>query len=228
MRSQSLITLNEPMSLVSESYKMFRTNLNYMNIDQENRVLLFTSSMTEEGKTTSISNAAVSFALEGKKVLLMECDLRKARIHEVFNLPQFPGLTNLLSEKKPLQSFVKVLDELPNLHVLVSGPLPPDPAEMLGSRAFEKLIDDARKVYDMILIDAPPVLAVTDAAVLSRLADGVVLVLAAKETKKEAARKVKQALEKVGANILGVLLTKTIINKDNSYYYYYGNKENKK
>lgn len=228
MRSQSLITLNEPMSLVSESYKMFRTNLNYMNIDQENRVLLFTSSMTEEGKTTSISNAAVSFALEGKKVLLMECDLRKARIHEVFNLPQFPGLTNLLSEKKALQSVVKVLDELPNLHVLVSGPLPPDPAEMLGSRAFEKLIDDARKIYDMILIDAPPVLAVTDAAVLSRLADGVVLVLAAKETKKEAARKVKQALEKVGANILGVLLTKTIINKDNGYYYYYGNKENKK
>lgn len=228
MRSQSLITLNEPMSLVSESYKMFRTNLNYMNIDQENRVLLFTSSMTEEGKTTSISNAAVSFALEGKKVLLVECDLRKARIHEVFNLPQFPGLTNLLSEKKALQSVVKVLDELPNLHVLVSGPLPPDPAEMLGSRAFEKLIEDARNVYDMILIDAPPVLAVTDAAVLSRLADGVVMVLAAKETKKEAARKVKQALEKVGANILGVLLTKTVINKDNGYYYYYGNKENKK
>lgn len=228
MRSQSLITLNEPMSHVSESYKMFRTNLNYMNIDQENRVLLFTSSMTEEGKTTSISNAAVSFALEGKKVLLMECDLRKARIHEVFNLPQFPGLTNLLSEKKSLQSVVKVLDELTNLHVLVSGPLPPDPAEMLGSRAFEKLIEDARNVYDMILIDAPPVLAVTDAAVLSRLADGVVMVLAAKETKKEAARKVKQALEKVGANILGVLLTKTVINKDNGYYYYYGNKENKK
>ncbi len=228
MNSKNLITLNEPHSLVSESYKMFRTNLNYVNIDQENKVVLFTSTTSEEGKTTSIANTAISIAQTGKKVLLVECDLRKARVHEVFNMAQAPGLTNLLADKKVLSEVVKPLKDLQNLHILTSGPLPPDPSEMLSSHTFEMLIEGAKAEYDTILIDAPPVLTVTDAAILSKLVDGVILIVAMKETKKEAAKKAKKALEQVGANILGVLITKAEINKKSAYYYYYGSGKKKK
>lgn len=223
MRSQSLITLNEPHSMVAESYKMFRTNLSYMNVDKDNKVILFTSSTTEEGKTTSISNAAVSLAQSGKKVLLVECDLRKARIHTVFDIPQTPGLTNVLAEKKPLSGVVTALEELPNLHVLTSGVLPPDPAETLNTQALATLIEQARNSYDVILLDAPPVLAVTDALILCKQADGVILIVASGESKKDDARKAKKALEKVGAKIMGAVLTKVQVSSK-AHYYYYGNK----
>lgn len=220
MNRMSLIALNEPHSMVAESYKMFRTNLSYMNIDKENKVILFTSSSSEEGKTTSICNTAVSFAQGGKRVLLIECDLRKARVHVLFSMPQIPGLTNALAEKKSLSEMVIAVDELPNLHILPAGNLPPDPAETLSSHALESLVDQARKSYDIVLIDAPPVLAVTDASILSRLADGVILVVAARESKKENSRQAQKALDKVGARILGVLLTKgDTKSKANEYYY---------
>lgn len=228
MRSKSLITLHEPHSMITESYKMFRTNLNYTNIDQENKVIIFTSTATEEGKSTSISNTAISLSKAGKKVLLIECDLRKARLHDLFGIPQVPGLTNALVDKKSFDEVVQVLFDDTNLHIVTSGPLPPDPAEMLGSHAFENFIKNARELYDVVLIDAPPVLSVTDAAVMCKVADGVVLIVAAKETKKEAAKQAKKVLEKVNANILGILLTKAEMKKGNGYYYYYGNDKKKK
>lgn len=224
MRSLSLITLNDPHSMEAESYKMFRTNLSYMNIDKENKVILFTSSSSEEGKTTSICNTAVSFAQGGKKVLLIECDLRKARIHTIFDVPQIPGLTNILAEKKRLAEIVTPLEELTNLHILPAGNLPPDPAETLASRAMENLIEQARNEYDVVLIDAPPVLAVTDASILCKAADGVILIVASKECKKTDAKQAHKALEKVGARILGVLLTKAEV-RSKSHDYYYGNKQ---
>lgn len=223
MRTKDLITINEPHSMVSESYKMFRTNLKYLNIDKGNKVILFTSASAEEGKTTSISNAAICFAQEGKKVLLLECDLRRARVHTLFDIPQSPGLSNVLADKQPLKEAVRGIEEVPGLHILTGGVLPPNPAELLASHALETLIEEAREVYDLILIDAPPVLAVTDALVLNRLVDGTVLVLAAKETKKDAAKHAKKSLDKVGAHIMGVLLTKCEAKRHRSYYYY-GNK----
>lgn len=228
MNSKNLITLSDPHSMVSESYKMFRTNLSYLNIDQEKKVILFTSTTSEEGKTTSIANTAISFAQAGKKVLLIECDLRKARVHELFRLPQEPGLTNMLVDKKGLSEVIQIKSEISNLHILTSGPLPPNPSEMLSSHLFEKLILEARADYDMILIDAPPVLSVTDAAIISKVVDGVVLIIAYKETKKEAAKKAQKTLNKVNAHILGVLMTKAEIKKNSSYYYYYGNDKKKK
>lgn len=220
MRSLSLIALNEPNSMEAESYKMFRTNMSYMNIDKENKVILFTSSTSEEGKTTSICNTAVSFAQGGAKVLLIECDLRKAKVHEAFDLPQIPGVSDILSLKESLTKYVRTIEEVPNLHVLTSGVLPPDPVKMLMSHGMEALVEEARKLYDIVLIDAPPVLAVADGSVLCRLTDGVVMVVASAETRKEDARKAKGALEKVGANVLGVLLTKVAVTSKSHYYYY--------
>ncbi len=219
MKSHCLTTLSDPLSSISESYKMFRTNLDFMNIDKENRVILFTSAVSEEGKSTSIANTAISFSMTGRKVLLVEGDLRKSRVHSLFNILQIPGLTNALAHKKALSEVVQPVVNLDNLHILTSGPLPPDPAELLATHAFEKLIEEARCTYEMIFIDAPPVLSVADATVLSRVVDGVVLVIAANQTKKEEAKQAKKALEKVGANIIGALMTKAETKKRGAYYY---------
>lgn len=220
MRSRDLITLNDSKCLASESYKMFRSNLCYMNVDDDKQVIMFTSSLAEEGKTTSISNAAISFAQDGKKTLLIECDLRKARAHSVFNVPQVPGLTNILVHHEPLENVVNNIEEEPLLDVLTAGPLPPSPAELLGSKALEKLIEEARKHYDKILVDAPPVLSVTDTVVLNRLVDGVVLVVAAGDTHKDTVRKALKALNKIEVNLLGALISKMDV-KRSSYYDYY-------
>ncbi len=220
-RSKSLIAINEPHSMATECYKMFRTNLNYMNLDTKNQVLLFTSSFTEEGKTTSVVNTAVTYAQADKKVLVIECDLRKARIHELFDISQTPGLSNCLTDNLALVDVVNTLEEIPNLFVLTSGALPPNPAEILGSKKMADLIAKARTEYDVILIDAPPVLSVSDAMILSSLVDGVVLVVAAHITKKDELKKAKKALDHVGAKILGVLMTKAEV-KNRKYYAYYG------
>lgn len=220
MRSKDLITINESKSMVAESYRMFRTNLNYMNVDTENKVILFTSSLSEEGKTTSIANTAVTFALDGYKTLLIECDLRKARVHEVFNIPQAPGITNILTDKQEVGEVVQSIEEVEGLDVLTAGPLPPAPSELLGSKSIEALVLELRDKYDKILIDAPPVLSVTDAVVLNRIVDGVVLVVAAGETKKETVRQAQKTLARVDANVLGTLISKMNI-KRSSYYDYY-------
>lgn len=220
--SKSLIVQNEPMSLVSESYKMFRTNLSYMDIDKENQVLLFTSAQAEEGKTTTIANTALSFAKAGKKTLLIECDLRKARIHDVFNLNQAPGLTNVLAKKSELENVIHNIGGELNLDIVTAGPLPPAPTELLASNAMENFMREARASYDMILIDAPPILNVTDAALLSRLVDGIIMVIAYNETKKDAAIHAKRALDKVGAPVLGAIMTKVEMSSGRGHYYNYG------
>ncbi|MDF1617521.1 CpsD/CapB family tyrosine-protein kinase [Petrocella sp. FN5] len=220
MISKDLISVNEPESLAAESYKMFRSNLKYMKVDSEKKVVMFTSSVSEEGKTTSISNIATSFALDGKKTLLIECDLRRARVHSVFGINQSPGITNMLSEKTTLEDAVHQIKEVPLLDVLTAGPLPPSPAELLGSKALEEIVLEARSKYDMILIDAPPVLSVTDAVVLNRMVDGVVLVIAANETKKSTVHKAIAAFKKIDANMLGILISKVDM-KRNDYYDYY-------
>ncbi|MGI6678692.1 MAG: CpsD/CapB family tyrosine-protein kinase [Dehalobacterium sp.] len=219
---KNLVALTEPHSLVAESYKIFRTNLEYLNVDKIDKVIMFTSSMTEEGKTTSITNTAVSFAISGKKVLLVDCDLRKSSIHKMFNLKQMPGLVNLLVEKLSLADVVQKINMFDNLDIITSGPQPPNPAEILATQAFEGMIAEAREQYDVILIDAPPVLSLADASVLCRMVDGVVLIIAMNETKKDNAKMAKKALEKVGAKILGTLLCKADVKKRH-YYYYYGN-----
>ena len=220
MRSRDLITLNESKSMVAESYRMFRTNLNYVNVDKRNQVLLFTSSLTEEGKTTTIANTAITFAMDGHKTCLIECDLRKARVHDVFALERNKGLTNILTEQIPFLEVIQPIEECPGLDVITAGPLPPSPSELLGSKRIEVLMDELRMTYDKILIDAPPILSVTDALVLNRLVDGVILVVAANETKKETVRKSLKALSKVEANLIGTLISKMDV-KRNGYYSYY-------
>lgn len=221
--SKSLITLNEPHSMASESYRMFRTNLHYMDVDTKHQVIMFTSTFMEEGKTTSAANAAITYAQDGKKTLIIECDLRKARLHEIFEIPQFPGFTNIMVDKTPWQEMIKKLPGVDNLDIITSGPLPPNPAELLGSDRIQAFITEAREKYDIIIIDTPPVLSVADATVLTKVVDGVVLVVASNETKIDDLKKAKKKLDQVGAKVLGTLLSKANF-KGKKYYKYYGKK----
>lgn len=228
-----LISELHPNSPITESFKMFRTNLGYTGIDGKQQVILFTSSTSEEGKTTSICNLAITYAQAGKKTLLVECDLRKARVHELFGIEQTPGLTNVLAGKETLDQVIKQADGIANLDIVTAGPLPPSPSEILDSDMFKTFIEGVRLMYDVILLDAPPVLVVTDALTLNKVVDGIVLVVASSETKKKTLKRAKKSLDQIGAKVLGALITKADLRKgqyfDYTYdSYYTGNSKHKR
>lgn len=223
-RSKSLITINEPKSMATECYRMLKTNLEYMNLDKVMQVILITSSFTEEGKTTTAVNMATTYAQSGKKVLLMDCDLRKSRVHHLLGIGQSPGITDYMVDSKSLESVVQPIDEIPGFHILTSGSHPPNPVDMLESNKMKKLLSWAKSKYDVIIIDSPPVLSVTDASVLSKQVDGVVMVVGAYVTKKEELKRAKKILEMVNANILGAIMTKAEV-KNKKYYAYYGDEK---
>lgn len=224
MNNNGLIVIKEPNSYISECYKMFRTNLNYINIDDKYKVFMATSAVMGEGKSTSICNLAISLAQDGKKVLLIDCDLRCPMIHTIFQLNQKPGLTDLLSRNMGLIEVIQQPVGIIGLDILCAGFKPPAPAELIGSDRFKNAIDLAKPMYDIILIDAPPVLFVSDASILSQLVDGVILVVSANKTKKRSIVNAKKALDKVGANLIGVAITKMTI-KQKGKYYGVGNKK---
>ncbi|GKX31774.1 capsular polysaccharide biosynthesis protein [Vallitalea longa] len=219
--ADNLITFKEPKSPISESYRMVRTNLHYLNIDNKNKAIVVTSSNPGEGKTTTMANLAITMSQAGQKVLLVECDLRKPRVHKTFDLDNNMGLVNVIVENKSVRDVIHKIDSIPNLNIITAGPIPPDPAELLQSTMMKELIDKFKNEYDVVLFDAPPVCSVTDAAILSNLVDGVILVVASGETNIESAKLAKKLLQKVHANILGVVLSKADISKTGGYYYHY-------
>lgn len=214
-----LVTIHKPNSFPAESYRMFRTNLSYLSIDRVAKIIAFTSTSAEEGKTSSVANFAVTLASAGKRVLLIDCDLRKGRIHTIFNFNQAPGLTNCLAQKSDFAEAYHQLENYESLHILTSGVLPPNPSEILTSNAFEKFIHEIREQYDYVLIDTPPVLAVAETAVVCRIADGVVLVATAGKTQKDDLKQAQGTLEKIGVRVLGVVLRKAAAPKLRYYAY---------
>jgi len=213
-----LVTFTDPRSPVAEAYRQLRTNIQFSSLDRPLRTLLVTSTSQEEGKSTTLANLAVTIAQTGNNVVLVDCDLRRPSLHEIFGLSNASGLTNVVMEGTPSQLPLQE-SGIPNLQVLTSGPLPPNPAELLGSQRMVEVIDQLRERAGYILCDSPPVIAVTDAAVLATRMDGVLLVLRAGRTKRELAQKAKAILEKVNANLVGVVLNN--VKYDSSLHHYY-------
>ena len=212
-----LVTIRDPRSPAAEAYRTLRTNIQFASLDHPLRTLLATSSAPDEGKSTTIANIAVTIAQSERRVLLVDCDLRRPTLHTMFGLPNEVGLTSLMLDENgriPVQK-----TDIPGLLVLTSGPLPPRPADILGSRRMEAVIAQLREHADMVLFDTPPVNAVTDAAVLATKVDGVLLVFRAGTTKRDRARDARRQLEKVNAHIVGVVLTDV---KGEDRYGYYG------
>lgn len=219
---KSIISYNDPKSVISEQYRAIRTNIEYSNVDQNTKTILVTSSDKNEGKTTTVSNLAVSFANLNKKVLLIDCDLRNASIHKMFRLNNIYGLTDILAKDRAVDKCIQET-ELKNLYVLTAGATPPNPAEILSSEKMKNLIEDLKNIYDYIFIDTPPIGLVTDAGVLSSFIDGVVLVVKSESVEKKYLEETKKKLDAVDARILGAILNSyKSEQKDYNYYSYYG------
>ena len=217
-----LVTLHNPGSLITESYRVLRTNILYSSPDNPLRTLVVTSPLPGEGKTTTAGNLAVVMAQGGSQVLLVDLDLRRPNVHRLFGISNRVGLTNLLVEDRSLESVVQK-DSVGNLDILTTGPIPPNPAELVGSKKFATFIEEMKTVYDYIILDSSPCVAYTDSVLAGRISDGVLLVISATVGRMDAAIQAKKNFEKVGAKIIGVVLNG--VNKNHlgysSYYYYY-------
>lgn len=214
----SLITLTDPRSPVSEAYRTLRTNLSFYSLDDPLRSLVVTSPAKNEGKSTTIANLAVTMAQSGRRTILVDCDLRRPGLHALFGLNSEPGLTNLVLDEvrePPLQQ-----TSVENLWLLASGPKPPNPADLLGSKKVDQIIQALVEQADIVLFDAPPVIAVTDAAVLGAKVDGVLLVLNAGKTRREHAARAREVLERAKVRLIGAALTNAP--KDSIVSGYYG------
>ncbi|GGC85019.1 tyrosine protein kinase [Thalassobacillus devorans] len=219
-KARTLIAKMNPRSPISEQYRTIRTNLQFASVDQELRTMMVTSAGPAEGKSLTVSNLAVTFAQQDKKVLLVDADMRKPTLHYTFRLDNSRGLSSVLIGDKLMHEVVQQSD-LDNLDLMSSGPIPPNPSELLGSRAMENFLQAAKQSYDVVIFDTAPVLAVTDGQILSNICDGVLLVTRSKQTEIDAGKKAVDLLQQVNANVLGAVLN-DVEQKKSNYYYYYG------
>jgi capsular exopolysaccharide synthesis family protein len=218
--STSLALTDDSRSPVSEAYRHLRTALLRSSNIRAPRSILVTSGMPLEGKTTTAVNAATTFALTGKKVLLIDCDLRRPRVQAHFGFSESPGLTDCLVEKVDVQSALRTYSKLPNLKIMTAGQVPSNPAELLGSDEMHRLLEMMGRRFDHIIIDSPPAISFTDAAILSTLVDGVLIVVRESKSSRRMVSRVKQQLQDLGANIYGIILNDA--KTDQSDYYYDG------
>ena len=226
METINLIANKDPKSPVSEAYRTIRTNIKFANVSgKELKTIMLTSSEPNEGKSTTISNLAAVMAQSGSRVLVVDCDMRNPTQHKIFQVSNH-GLSDCISARDNVMSYVQQT-EVDNLYVLTAGPIAPNPSEILGSQVMIDILKAVEESFDYVLVDTPPVLPVTDAAVVGGIVDGVILVIASGSTSPANAKEAKARLEKGGARILGVVLNKVDVAHSHSYdyYYYYGHDE---
>ncbi len=219
-RHENLVTILNPNSTISEAYRMIRTNMDFMSLDEPIKSMVITSTVPGEGKTVTGANLAIVNAQAGRRTLIVDADLRKPMVHRAFQLSNVQGLTTTLLKQTQLNDAIH-RTSIENLDVITSGPIPPNPAEVVGSRAMGDLIQQLTSMYDLVIVDSPPVLSVTDAKLLGQLVDGMLFVVSANQVSRVALKKARESLELVGVRVLGAVLNKKKVNKRDGYYYYY-------
>jgi len=213
-----LVVHNDPKSPISEIYRTIRTNIQFSAFDKELKTLTVTSATEGEGKSTTLSNLGVTLAQQNNRVLIVDADLRRPKMHKMFQLANTEGLTELLINKLEPESLIQTTF-VENLFVLPTGVIPPNPAELLGSRRMNHFIENVKAKFDYVLIDIPPVNVVTDGLLIANLMDGVILVCDSGNVAIEEAKRAKELLTNAKANILGVVLNNVAIDGSNYYYY---------
>lgn len=216
---RKLIVHEDAKSPIAEAFRTLRTNIQFSKGDNELKTIMFTSAGPGEGKSTTTANTAVALAQAGKKVILLDCDLRKPVQHKIFG-KRNKGLTNMLVDDLEISELIQNT-EIDNLRIITSGPIPPNPSELLSSRKMLEVLDYLKTYADYVIVDAPPVIAVTDACVLASKVDGVNLVIAAGVIRPEMAQKAQELLVKAKGHLLGVILNRVEIEEEHAYYYYY-------
>ncbi|HEM61389.1 MAG TPA: polysaccharide biosynthesis tyrosine autokinase, partial [Chloroflexi bacterium] len=216
-----LIALKEPRSPLVEAYRALRTNVQFSLVGNPSASILVTSAGPKEGKSTTLANLGTVMAQAGKRIILADTDLRRPTLHEFFEVPREPGLTDLLLDEEPRVDDYLRETKIPGLRLMPSGPLPPNPSELLSSPQAGRIFEELKERADVVLFDSPPVLAVTDATILSTKVRGVLLVLDAGTTRSDVAQQGQEALTQVGATILGVVLNRQKKGRGGYYHYYY-------
>ncbi|UOQ45691.1 CpsD/CapB family tyrosine-protein kinase [Halobacillus salinarum] len=215
---RTLITDVNPRSPISEQYRTVRTNLNFSAVDFDLKTMMVTSSGPAEGKSLTTANLAIVFSQQGNKVLLIDADLRKPTVHYTFHTQNTVGLSNYLIGDKSLDEITNET-HIDNLDTITCGPIPPNPSELLGSKAMKQLIRESKNQYDLVVFDTPPVLAVTDAQIISSICDGTLLVVRNKQAEIDQVKRAKELLDQSNGRLLGTVLNDVERKKQNYYYY---------
>src|SRR5258706_763088 len=206
-----LVTLTDPRSPAAEAFRSLRTNLMFSSLERPLTTLLVTSTAADEGKSTTLANLAVTLAQGGRKTIMVDCDLRRPHLHEIFGVPAEPGLSNMMQNNQERPTLVATSVE--GLSLLPAGAPPANPADLLGSRQMEGIIANLKTRADIVLFDAPPVMAVTDAALLASKLDSALLVVSAGQTRREHALQAKALLERIHVHIVGTVLTNASVDR---------------
>ena len=223
-----LVAANNPMDPIVEAYRVLRTNLQFSSLDKPAKTIMITSPNPGEGKSLTLANLAVTIAQSGKKVIIFDTDLRKPSQNKIFDLPNHNGLSEIILATDSKASDYLQSTGIENLWLLNSGVLPPNPSELLGSERFKQIVDELSAYADLLLFDSPPVLPVSDAIILSTRTDGVIIICEADNTRKNELKRTAQELQRVHANLLGVVLNRVSVNSKHYYYYsYYGHSQKK-
>lgn len=220
-KGKKLITVSRPQHIISEQFRTIRTNLSFSMPDQDLKTLLITSSIPGEGKSTNAANIAVVFAQEGKRVLLIDGDMRKPTLHYTFPMSNTQGLSTILTKQHEYIEAIEVT-YVEGLYIIPSGPIPPNPSELLSSRNMDYFMETVMQEFDIIIFDAPPVLSVSDALILGNKCDGTLLIVNSGEVDKSDVVKAKAALQSSQARILGAVLNNFKLPNSNYYYDIYG------
>ncbi len=226
---KELITKIDAKSPVSEVFRSLRTNIQYMSKSSSCQTILVTSTTQGEGKSWIVSNLAVTFAQTGKNVIIIDADMRRPRQNNIFGIDMFPGLSNYLAgmSSRGTDKNIAVKDciqatEIDNLYVLPAGNIPPNPSELLESTKTKELLNELKRIFDVVIFDGAPCLLVTDATIISRIVDSTILVASYKTTKIDELKDAKRRIEAIGGHVAGVVLNRTKLTKkkyENSYYY---------
>ena len=217
--NRNLITISDPKSPISEQYRTLRTNLEYTSLGTGLQTILVTSTFTGEGKSTTAGNLAVVYAQLGKRVLVVDCDMRRPTMHQIFRLDTKNGLSNVLAKRVTIDLAIQQT-QLENLYVMTAGVIPPNPSELLSAPSFKDMLDHVQTQFDIIILDAPPVMQVADSRVIATEVDGTVLVVSCEASDRDEVVKARDQLTMTGTKILGLVLNRREYRKDRNNYYY--------
>lgn len=222
-RNPSLVVSGRPKAIVAEQFRNLRTNIQFSMVDRDLKSIVVTSGSPSAGKSTISANLATAFAKEDRRVLLVDADMRKPTVHQTFRLKNTKGLTTLLMQRKATLSDVVYKTNTEGLYLITSGPIPPNPADLLSSKRMGSLIEEIKEMFDLVIFDTPPVLPVTDAQIMASQVDGTVFVIREGVALKEDILKSKELLEMAEANVIGAVMNGA--EKKGDSYYYYGEED---